>query len=334
MSWRTQGTSAMDALIERAWRAEATPQEVAMLTEWRRESIANEQQYRRTMALLTSLRAERPVAPPMPSMQTILERSRQARPPAPVRRRRPVRVIAAAAGFVAVALGGYAAWRARVNPSAVPLSAETAPGVGYSTAALEMATVQLSDGSIVRLAPNSTLRFVETATTREAILDGRAYFTVAHNANRVFRVRTRLGDATVLGTRFELSTAAEELTLVVVSGRVGLAAGASSVEVRGGQQSGVRNGTALAPAPVPRPEAMEEWVGKFLAFRDTPVRDAAREIAETYGLRIVVGDSVVANRTVSGTFTDREAKHVLDAVCLAVSARCESRSGELVITSR
>jgi len=79
---------------------------------------------------------------------------------------------------------------------------------------------------------------------------------------------------------------------------------------------------------------MEEWVGKFLAFRDTPVREAAREIAETYRVRVVVSDSVVANRTVSGTFTDREVKHVLDAVCLAVNARCEARSGEVVITSR
>jgi ferric-dicitrate binding protein FerR (iron transport regulator) len=334
MSWRTQSGSAMDALIERAWRTEATPQEIETLAAWRRESIANEQQYRRTIAMLTALRVDRSDAPPMPSMQTILERPREARPAAPARRRRSVGVVAAAAGFVALALGGYAALRARANPPGVPLSAETASGVGYSTAALEMATVQLSDGSVVRLAPNSTLRFVETATTREAVLDGRAFFSVAHNPARVFRVRTRLGDATVLGTRFELSTAAQELTLVVVSGRVGLAAGANSVEVRGGEQSGVRNGTALAPAPVPRPETMEEWVGKFLAFRDTPVREAAREIAETYGLRVVIGDSVVANRTVSGTFTDREAKHVLDAVCLAVNARCEARSGEVVITSR
>jgi len=333
MSWRTQG-SAMDAVIERAWRAEATPQEIETLTAWRRASIANEQQYRRTLAMLTALRAERPDAPTMPSAQMILDRSRHARPPAQGRRQRSVRVIAAAAGFVAIALGGYGAWRMRANPSAVPLSAETASGVGYSTAALEMATVQLSDGSVVRLAPNSTLRFVETATTREAVLDGRAYFSVAHNPARIFRVRTRLGDATVLGTRFELSTAAEELTLVVVSGRVGLAAGANSVEVRGGEQSGVRHGTTIAPAPVPRPETMEEWVGKFLAFRDTPVREAAREIAETYRVRVVVSDSVVANRTVSGTFTDREVKHVLDAVCLAVNARCEARSGEVVITSR
>lgn len=147
-------------------------------------------------------------------------------------------------------------------------------------------------------------------------------------------MHTRLGDAKGLGTRFELSTDANELTLVVVSGRVDLASATNAVEVHGGQQSGVRHGTALAPETVPQVETMEQWVGKFLAFQDTPIKEAAREIAEAYGIRVIVGDSSVADRTVNGTFTDRDAKHVLKAICSAVNAQCASRSGEVVMTSR
>jgi len=175
---------------------------------------------------------------------------------------------------------------------------------------------------------------VQTRQTRQATLDGRAFFSIAHIPERSFRVRTRLGDATVLGTRFELSTGANELTLVVVSGKVALASATNAVEVHAGQQSGVRGGTALAPEPVPQAESMEQWVGKFLAFQETPIREVAREIAETYGIRVVVADSAVGARTVNGTFTDRDAKHVLEAICLAVNAQCESRPGEVVMTSR
>src|SRR6185503_16088866 len=108
---------------------------------------------------LEELQANRQQAAPIPSVETILARPREARGSAPVRRRTRVQYVAAAAGFFVLAAGGYAAWRARANPSNIPLSAETAAGVGYATAALEMATVQLSDGSVVRLAPNSKLRF-------------------------------------------------------------------------------------------------------------------------------------------------------------------------------
>ena len=108
----------------------------------------------------------------------------------------------------------------------------------------------------------------------------------------------------------------------------------NAIEVLGGQQTAVRDGTVLTPASVPQAETMEQWVGKFLAFQDTPIKEVAREIAEVYGVRVIVGDSSLARRTVNGTFTDRDAKHVLEAVCSAVNAQCESQSGEVVMISR
>jgi ferric-dicitrate binding protein FerR (iron transport regulator) len=79
---------------------------------------------------------------------------------------------------------------------------------------------------------------------------------------------------------------------------------------------------------------MSDWVGKFLAFQSTPMREVAREIEETYGVRVVIEDSVLANRTVFGTFTDRDARYVIDAVCSVVNAMCVNRPGEVVMTGR
>jgi ferric-dicitrate binding protein FerR (iron transport regulator) len=329
MSWRSnRATSAMDEIIERSVRGEATPHEADTLAEWRHSSLANEQHYRRTVRLLEELRASDTTRSRPPSVETILKR----RPAQPRRRSLRVPLFAAIALVVTAGLGiGLKEFDAGGAVGAVTIPGD---GVGYATGASEMATIQLSDGSVVRLAPNTKLRFVQTRETREATLDGRAFFSVAHSPGRSFRVRTRFGDATVLGTKFELATDDEELKLVVVAGRVGLSGQSNQVEVSGGQQSGVRNGTALAPAAVPQAETMDQWVGKFLAFQDTPIREVAREISETYGVRVVVADSAVAGRTVNGTFTDREAKHVLELICLAVNARCETRPGEVVISTR
>ena len=79
---------------------------------------------------------------------------------------------------------------------------------------------------------------------------------------------------------------------------------------------------------------MEQWVGKFLVFQSTPVRDAAREVERMYGVRVIVADSILGRRTVTATFTDQAATQVLDVICSVVNAQCESKPGEVVMSRR
>ena len=332
MSWRSgRVTSTMDELIERAARGEAQADDVETLAAWRRKSIANEQHYRRTMRLLEELRSIPDGATRVPAIETILKRPRTRRQAKRLGQLRVPSLVGVGLVFVfalSFVIRGFDPGELE-TASVVP-----GDGVGYSTGLSEMATVQLSDGSVVRLAPNTKLRFVQTRDAREATLDGRAFFSVAHIPGRSFRVRTRYGDATALGTRFELSTGAKELKVIVVSGRVRLSSAANTLEVRDGEQTAVRGGIVHVGEPVPGAETMEQWVGKFLAFRDAPIKEVAREIGEAYGIRVRVNDSTVAARTVTGIFIDRDAKYVVEVVCSAVNARCESRSGEVVMTGR
>ena len=79
---------------------------------------------------------------------------------------------------------------------------------------------------------------------------------------------------------------------------------------------------------------MEAWVGKFLVFQATPVRDAAREIERMYGVRVIAADSVMGGRTIIATFTDQTLAQVLDVICKIVNAQCVSRPGEVVMSRR
>jgi ferric-dicitrate binding protein FerR (iron transport regulator) len=321
--------SDIDEMIQRSLRGQLTEDESNWLAEWRRESLSNEQRYRQSVRLLEAMRKDVAPARSIPGVQAILSRERA--PAIATRRSRTGAWLTAAGILVTVALSGYALrQRATLAPRDLPL----ADGVGYSTGPSEMATVQLSDGSVVRLAPNSKLQFVQHPSTREATLEGRAFFAVAKIPGRAFHVHTRFGEATVLGTKFELATESSELRLLVVSGRVGLAGTANQLEVHAGESSGVRDGTVAEPTRVPDPAKMSDWVGKFLAFQSTPMREVAREIQETYGIRVVIEDSVIANRTVIGTFTDRDARDVIDMVCSVVNAQCINRPGEVVMTGR
>ena len=318
----------MDEIIDREQRGEASPAELEQLTEWRRASIANEHEYRRLVRMLgvmrtlvSSLRA----APP--SAAAVLGRRRDDAPSPPASRARwipwLIAVGAAAAGVVA----GFV----------LPRANAPAPSWGVAdvaTGAAEMTTVQLGDGSVVRLAPSSRLRVTASDSAREVTLDGRAFFVVAKMPTRPFVVHTTAGNARVLGTRFELATQEHDLKLVVVEGRVALTTIAGKVEVGAGEQSGVRDRQTLAPTPVVNADRMEQWVGKFLVFQSTPVRDAAREVERMYGVRVVVADSVISKRTVTATFTDQTATQVLDVICSVVNAQCESKPGETVMSRR
>ncbi|MGH7128960.1 MAG: FecR family protein, partial [Planctomycetaceae bacterium] len=199
------------------------------------------------------------------------------------------------------------------------------------TGATELATVRLEDGSVVRLAPSSRLQ-VHGGAERDVTLEGRAYFAVTKDDSRPFRVRTAAGTAQVLGTRFEIATDAEGLRLFVLEGRVALDAPANRVEVGAGEQSGVRNGAATLPARFADAENAAAWLGKFLAFQATPLREAAREIERLYEVNVLVADSALAVTTITATFTDRPLQAVTDVVCLILSARCSTKQDTVIIS--
>jgi ferric-dicitrate binding protein FerR (iron transport regulator) len=306
----------MEEIIDRELRAEATPAELERLAEWRRASFANEREYRRLVRMLAALRGASALRSAPPSVVDVLARAQ-----APVVQRKvftrwtPWLIgLAAAAGVVAgIALQG-------------PASSVGSWGLAdVATGPAEMTTVELRDGSVVRLAPATRLRVTDSRDAREVTLDGRAYFVVAKMPDRPFVVYTSVGSARVLGTRFELATHDQDLKLIVVEGSVGLTAGSSNVEVHAGEQSGVREQRALAPTRVEQADQIEQWVGKFLVFQSTPIRDVAREIERMYGVRITVADSIIGRRTITATFTDQTVARVLDVVCSVANAQCETR---------
>ena len=212
----------MDEIIDREQRGEASPAELEQLTEWRRASIANEHEYRRlvrmlgvTRTLVSSLRSE------PPSAASVLGRRRDDVPSTSASRARWIPWLIAVGAAAAGVIAGFVLPRANA-----PKPAHSWGVADVATGAAEMTTVQLGDGSVVRLAPSSRLRVTASDSAREVTLDGRAFFVVAKMPTRPFIVHTAAGNARVLGTRFELATQEHDLKLVVVEGRVALSTGA------------------------------------------------------------------------------------------------------------
>ena len=203
----------------------------------------------------------------------------------------------------------------------------------FVTGISETVTVTLGDGTLVRLAPESRLRLTGATTDREVWLDGHAYFAVTQQEGRPFRVHTHAGDAVVLGTRFDLEAQEGELRLLVVEGKVELATRGKRVAIKANEMSNVVGSAAPTLEKVDREYVQSSllWMGNFLVFENTPLRQAAQELSLQYDIPIEVLDSTLAEETVYGWFADEELEDVLNVVCRAVRAHCSIRPAGVTI---
>lgn len=199
----------------------------------------------------------------------------------------------------------------------------------FVTGATEAATITLSDGSVVKLAPRTRLQLEPSRSERLVRLDGQGFFAVAHR-RRPFVIRTFSGDVRVLGTRFDLSARDDDLQLIVVEGRVQVSSHGGEADVRAGQVNRIVNGTQLPVQNVRAPQTLTAWVGRFIAFQATPLGDAAREIMFHYDVRIDV-DPALRERTITAWFSDWSLDDVMTVFCTVVEARCDRKDGVIKV---
>lgn len=311
-------------LLARSLKGEASPEEEDAVRAWRRASPENDAEYRQLARLVEwAVRLpERLEIPPRPSAAELIRRGS---PPRVIDLRgrfsRGRRAWLAAAAAVVALLGAYL-YRSR--------SHGTASGFGVQelvTSDTETSTLELQDGTVIRLAPSSRLRVLGGRGRREVALEGRSFLAVAQQHGAPFVIRTGAGEVTVLGTRIDVEARGRDLRLVVVEGRAALSTPGGRTEVTAGEMGRILNGEAAGVVKVPDVGSIVGWTGTFLAFQSTPLGDAAREIERVYGVRVEIQDDNLAQRVITAWFWDKSLAEVLDVVCLAVAARCSSEAG-------
>jgi ferric-dicitrate binding protein FerR (iron transport regulator) len=180
--------------------------------------------------------------------------------------------------------------------------------------------LSLEDGSKVWLGPHSTLAYTHNYndTSRDLSLNGEAYFEVAHDPKRPFRVHTGKVVTTALGTAFNITTANladSSIQVSLVEGKVSVTAVAFSCILNPGQM--VRYGQSIKtafPEPFQKDEVLD-WKSGKLVFDRTPLKDAFAKLQARLGYRIIMDSRVSGTRKVSGVFSAGESiEHILEAM--------------------
>jgi ferric-dicitrate binding protein FerR (iron transport regulator) len=192
----------------------------------------------------------------------------------------------------------------------------------FVTGPTEAMTMRLSDGSVVRLGAGSQLRIHAARGMRVVDLDGRAFFSIQHDPETPFIVRTRVGDARVLGTRFQAETGEGSLSVVVFEGRVALSDMTQETQITAFQLGRIVNGRMLPTVEVPDLVPVAEWMGDFVAFQATPLPAAVRELAARYSMRYEIAASAPTDRNLTMWFVDRTVDEMIDVMCAVLGITC------------
>jgi transmembrane sensor len=179
----------------------------------------------------------------------------------------------------------------------------------HLTGTAEIRTFTLEDGSRVTLGADSAIAVDYGAGQRRIdLLRGEAFFEVAHDPTRPFRVATGELESVALGTQFDVHRSKEGITVAVAEGSVGIA---TAGIVGGGMvpsdplQAGdwARfdwSGHRIAHGQSD-PAAAGAWRVGRLVVGDWPLNEVVDQLRRYYG-GIILSDDALAGLRVTGTY--------------------------------
>ncbi len=182
------------------------------------------------------------------------------------------------------------------------------------TAYRQMKSVELPDGTYVKLNANTTIRTHKdflASDHREVWIEGEAFFSVAHDEHKPFIVHTSRGlDIEVLGTEFNVNSTGRQTEVVLNKG---------SVKVKL-EKDGVLKQEKLRPGEMIRVDADDSrlhktladtlyyasWKYNLLAFKGESLKDVLEIMQQRYGCGIVLSNAGIGNLRFTGSLPSND----------------------------
>lgn len=319
-------------LLARVLSGEATPVERDRVEAWAAAASTNR-------AELDRLRDTWTTAPPEWDVDRAWARTAarlgEARRQVAVVRLRTRQLQYALAAMLVLSVGAAAAWFA-LRPGAITLGAPqivaTAPG--------ERRSLELSDGTTVTLAPGTELRVAADygRTERRVDLVGEAWFDVAHDEDRPFRVHAAGTVTEDIGTAFTVRALPGTglVRVVLVEGLASFAsdaAPAGAVVLNPNDVGTLRAGDEAATVErVADVSALVSWQQGRLQFEDAPLSAVAADLSHWYGLEFRLADPGLGTRRLTATLPLDQLDEALEVLSLSLGLVADRTPG--IITLR
>lgn len=212
----------------------------------------------------------------------------------------------------------------------------------YKTGFGELRSLSLTDNSRVVLNANSSLmvpRYGFGVDHRDVYLEGEAEFLVNRTVdNMPFTVHTsNENKVTVLGTQFVVYSRKQKMHVALNKGKVKLTAGLNPqplLMTPGDKVSILDNGKfMLERLSDAKMNDQTAWKQHRFVFNHTSLRDITLKIHEIFGVQIMISDSLLARRELTGTFKAQNADELLSVLSEMMEIDI-SHQEELYLTPR
>jgi transmembrane sensor len=206
-----------------------------------------------------------------------------------------------------------------------------------STLAGEQASLELPDGTRVRLNASSVLRYPTefSGSNREVYLEGEAFFDVKRNTDHPFIIHGNQAEVKVLGTAFNVRAYpdAETMEVAVKKGKVAMIPkNPDKREVLFLHE--MKKGISTAQEDTWQIEEANEadfaWVDGKLIFNELPLKEVVERINLWYGARVTIDKNIEECR-VSCSFQQKDLQEVLQTLSLMLHLEISSSNGRQIL---
>lgn len=204
------------------------------------------------------------------------------------------------------------------------------------TGVSEVRAVQLADGSLLSLGPDSAIAVTLAPSERRiTLLEGMIMCNVAKDSARPFVVATVGLTATAVGTRFEVARNADVSRAAVEEGRVGIALdGAAPWGTLGsGDWLSVETGSHSVRRGRTDPAQVGAWRQNLVTADQDTIENVVAQIARWHRGRVLIADPGLASAPVSGLFDLNDPDTALEAVVKPYGGKVRHISPWLTVLS-
>ncbi len=213
-------------------------------------------------------------------------------------------------------------------------------GLGvYTTKVGDQEKITLADGSIVTLNTGSRIEAQMSATERRVrLLAGEAFFEVAHDASRPFRVYAGDGVTMAVGTAFSVRLEADKVEIVVSEGKVSFSRVADTVEpvayVTAGEAATFSDNVTIEKIDEAAVSRKLSWTEGRLEFSGQPLSSVVADIARYTDLQFDFEDQELANMRVGAILEVGDVEYMLNSLKTNLDLRVQRQEDGRVLISR
>ena len=169
----------------------------------------------------------------------------------------------------------------------------------------------LEDGTKVWLNAASSIRFpvAFVGRQRDVEITGEAYFEVAKNKQKPFRVMCNGSLVEVLGTHFNINAYSDEesVNTTLLEGSVKVVKGSNQKIIQPGEQVQIHNDGSVRTTANINIDEVIAWKNNAFLFDNTDVKKLMRQLSRWYDVEVIfkgaTGESLTFNGTISRSVT-------------------------------